>query len=348
MLQDGLPVQSTFRKYTGEVIKAVDRAANLTGQMLAFSRKQIISPVMLDLNTVINETAKMLRRLIGEDIEFRVDSAKPLWAIEADSDQIAQVLMNLCVNARDAMPQGGILTITTANVTVKDEVVEGRPYVAPGNYVQLSVADTGTGISKELQQQIFDPFFTTKEVGKGTGLGLAMVYGIVRQSGGYVWVDSDLGQGARFIVYWPKGKEAIVPEASAQVERRPRGTETVLVTEDEDALREAICNYLRNLGYTVLSANSGQQALSIASQQGHIDLLITDLVMPKMSGRELSHVLGSLRPDLKTVFMSGYTDDAVLRHGIQEMSAAFLQKPFSLGTLARKVRETLGRADPAH
>jgi PAS domain S-box-containing protein len=344
MLQDGLPAQSTFRKHTGEVIKAVDRAASLTGQMLAFSRKQIISPVTLDLNAVIDETAKMLRRLIGEDIEFRVDSAKSLWAIEADSDQIVQVLMNLCVNARDAMPQGGTLTITTANVTVENEAVEDRPYVTPGNYVQLSVADTGTGISKDLQQQIFDPFYTTKEVGKGTGLGLAMVYGIVKQSGGYVWVDSDLGQGACFMVYWPKGKETIIPDMPAQVEAPPRGTGTILVVEDEETLREAVCDYLSGLGYTVLAAGSGKEALSVSSQhEGHVDLLVTDLVMPGMSGRELSQALIRLRSDLKMIFISGYTDDAVSRHGSHEMGAAFLQKPFSLGRLGRKVRDTLGQ-----
>ncbi len=217
-------------------------------------------------------------------------------------------------------------------------------YVAPGEYVKLSVTDTGAGISKEQQEQIFEPFFTTKEVGKGTGLGLAMVYGIVKQSGGYVWVDSELGQGASFTIYLPRVKGAIASDASAKAEALPRGTETLLVAEDEEALREAMCGYLRSLGYTVLAASSGQQALSVASQhEGHIDLLITDVVMPKMSGRELSQMLGSLRPDLKTIYMSGYTDDAVLRHGIQDMDATFLQKPFSLGTLARKVRDTLGR-----
>ena len=194
-------------------MKAADRAASLTGQMLAFSRKQIISPVVLDLNAVINETAKMLKRLIGEDIEFRVDSAESLWTIEADPDQIVQVLMNLCVNARDAMPQGGTLTIATGNVTVEEEEYwRARHTYHLGNYVKLSVTDTGTGISKEVQEQIFEPFFTTKEVGKGTGLGLAMVYGIVKQSGGYVWVDSELGQGACFTIYLPRVKGAIASD----------------------------------------------------------------------------------------------------------------------------------------
>jgi CheY-like chemotaxis protein len=196
-----------------------------------------------------------------------------------------------------------------------------------------------------MQERIFDPFFTTKEVGKGTGLGLAMVYGIVKQSGGYVWVDSELGQGACFTIYLPRVEGAIVPDMAALVEVPPPGAETLLVAEDEGSLREVICGHLRSLGYTVLEASSGRQALSVASQhEGPIDLLITDLVMPKMNGRELSQMLGRLRLDLKTIYMSGYTDDAVLQHGIAELSATFLQKPFSLGTLARKVRDTLGRS----
>jgi PAS domain S-box-containing protein len=346
MLQDSLPARDTLRNNTQQIMKAADRAASLTRQMLAYSRKQILSPVVLDLNAVIGEAAKMLRRLIGEDIEFRVNAAEPLWAIEADPDQIVQVLMNLCLNARDAMPQGGTLTVTTGNATVKEGSVGGQPYVLPGDYVKMSVTDTGMGVSKEMQGQIFEPFFTTKEVGKGTGLGLATVYGIVKQSGGYVWVDSELGQGASFRIYLPRAKGATAPDMSAKAEARPRGTETILVAEDEEALREAICDYLRSVGYKVFAASSGQHALSVASQhEGRIDLLITDLVMPKMSGRELSQMLGSLRPDLKTIYMSGHSDDAVLRHGIQEMGTTFLQKPFSLGTLARKVRETLGRKE---
>jgi CheY-like chemotaxis protein len=192
-----------------------------------------------------------------------------------------------------------------------------------------------------MQGRIFDPFFTTKEVGKGTGLGLAMVYGIVKQSGGHVWVDSELGRGTCFTIYLPRTKRAIVPEMPAKTEAQPRGTGTILVAEDEEALRVAMCGYLRSLGYTVLEASSGKQALSIASQEGHIDLLITDLVMPGMNGRELSQLLGSLRLDLRTICMSGYSDDPVSRHDINELGAAFLQKPFSLGTLARKVRGTL-------
>jgi PAS domain S-box-containing protein len=348
MLQDSLAADNPLRRNTLEVMKAANRAASLTRQMLAFSRKQILSPVVLDLNAVISETAKMLRRLIGEDIAFRLSPAESLWATEADSDQIVQILMNLCVNARDAMPQGGTLTIATGNNTVREGSVGVQPYVLSGDYVRLSVTDTGMGISKEVQSHIFDPFFTTKEVGKGTGLGLAMVYGIVKQSGGYVWVDSELGQGACFTIYLPRVKRTVAADMPAKAEERPLGRETLLVAEDEEALREATCDYLGSLGYAVLAASSGQQALSLASQhEGHIDLLITDLAMPGINGRELAQTLGSLRPDLKTIYMSGYSDDAVMQRGIHEQGATFLQKPFSLGTLALKVRDTLGRTGTA-
>jgi CheY-like chemotaxis protein len=208
--------------------------------------------------------------------------------------------------------------------------------------VELSVTDSGTGISKKEQNNVFEPFYTTKEVGKGTGLGLSTVYGIVKQSGGFVWVDGELREGARFIIYLPRAKAAIVSDRSTKADAHQRGTETLLVAEDEEALREAMCGYLRSLGYTVFAADSGQQALLLASKHDeHIDLLISDVVMPKMSGRELSEMLGGLRSDLKTIYMSGYTDDAVLRHGIHEKAANFLQKPFSLAVLARKVRDAL-------
>jgi PAS domain S-box-containing protein len=346
LLEESLPAHDRLRRNTQEIMKAADRAASLTRQMLAFSRKQILSPVVLDLNAVIRETATMLRRLIGEDIDLRVSPAESLWAVEADSDQIAQVLMNLCVNARDAMPQGGTLTIATGNATVAEGGIGGQEYASPGDYVWLSVTDTGAGISKELQGRIFDPFFTTKEVGKGTGLGLATVYGIVKQSGGHVLVDSEVGQGACFTIYLPRVKRAVAAAMPAKAHVQPRRTGMILVAEDEEALREAMCDYLRSLGYTVLGASSGKEALSAVSEhEGHIDLLITDLVMPKMSGRELAQMLGSLRPDLKTIYMSGYTDDEGLRDGIHEQGATFLQKPFSLGTLARKVCETLGQCE---
>jgi PAS domain S-box-containing protein len=345
-LQDRLPAQDGLRENTDQILEAVERGASLTSQMLAFSRKQIISPVVLDLNAVIHETAKMLRRVIGEDIELHVASSNTLWAIKADPDQIVQVLMNLCINARDAMPHGGRLTIATGKITVKKRSIGERHGVLPGDYVMLSVTDSGTGMSKKVQKDIFEPFFTTKEVGKGTGLGLSMVYGIVKQNGGHVWVESKPGQGACFTIYLPKVERTVAPTVPARAEAPPRGTETLLVVEDEKSLRRGICELLSSLGYTVLAASSGEEALSIASEQEHIDLLLTDVIMPKMSGRELAQTLGSLRPELKIIYMSGYTDDAVLRSGIHELHTAFLQKPFGLSALARKVRDTLGQTDP--
>ena len=342
MLQDSYPPEDPMQASIREIMKAADRAASLTGQMLAFSRKQIATPVILDLNTVIAEAAKMLERLIGEDLEFRVEASTPLWGIEADQDQIVQVLMNLCVNARDVMPKGGALTIKTANYAVSSGSLGGRYYITPGKYVRFSVADTGPGIPPELHERIFEPFYTTKGVGKGTGLGLATVYGIVKQSGGYVWVESEPGKGAEFVVILPAIADMVHAKISASTEARQGGTETLLVVEDEDALRDAMGAYLRSLGYTVLLANSGPSALSLADQYAHIDLLITDMVMPKMSGSELTEILTRLRPGLKVVQMSGYTDDAVLRQGTHEHNEqVLLHKPFSLSVLARRLRETL-------
>lgn len=347
MLNDSLPAYDNRRRYAEEVLKATDRAARLTGQMLAFSRKQILSPVVLDLNLLLDECVKMLRRLIGEDIEVRVIASESLWPIEADADQIVQVLMNLSLNARDAMPQGGDLVLDTRNVTVGPGAAAEHTYVAPGDYVMLSVADTGEGMSKAVQEHVFEPFFTTKGVGKGTGLGLSTVYGIMKQSNGYVWCSSEVGQGTTFTICLPRAMHAPATAASSHIDEVQRGTETVLVVEDEQALRELTGEFLRNLGYTVLAADSGQQALSVASLcDRSIDVLVTDVVMPKMSGRQLSQMLSEIRPGLKTIYMSGYTDDAVMRHGIREAAVVFLQKPFSLATLARKLREVIGTDQP--
>ena len=274
---------------------------------------------------------------------FALSPAESLWAIKADPDQIAQILMNLCVNSRDAMPHGGTLTITTENITCQEGGLGGDADFPAGDFVKLAVADTGIGIGEETLEQIFEPFFTTKDVGKGTGLGLAMVYGIVKQSGGYIWVDSELGKGTCFTICLPRVRRTVVSDKNAADVPPPMGTETLLVVEDEEFIRAGMCEFLRSLGYTVFSASSGEDALSVASEHERVDLLITDVVMPKMSGRELSQMLASLRPDLKIIHMSGYTDDAVLRHGIHELGATFLQKPFSLGTLARRVRDTLNQ-----
>lgn len=345
MMQDGLAANDSLRRNTEQVLKASSRAASLTRQLLAFSRKQVLSPVVLDLNAVVEEAAEMLKRLIGEDVDLQVKSAEPLWAVKADSDQIIQVLMNLAVNARDAMPTGGTLTVATSNIPMNEHHFDRFPFIPPRDYVMLSVTDTGSGISKHVQEQMFEPFFTTKELGKGTGLGLSTVFGIVKQSDGYVLVDSELGEGACFSICLPRMEDALAAPALEKVEQAQRGTETLLVVEDEEALRELICDYLRSLGYTLLAAEAGQQALSIVSQQKQaIDVLITDVVLPGMGGRELSQTLDALLPGLKTIYMSGYTDDEVLRHGVREEGVAFLQKPFGLATLASKVRDLLGVA----
>ena len=342
ILEDGLPAKAPERRNTQAILHAAGRAATLTSQMLAFSRKQVLSPVPLNLNDAVSESAKMLQRLIGEDIELRVTPAASLWTVRADPDQIAQVLMNLGVNSRDAMPLGGILTLDTRNVTASPSLIERHPFIVPGDYAVLSVTDTGTGISKQVQERMFEPFFTTKSVGKGTGLGLSSVYGIVKQSGGYLLCESEPGQGACFSIYLPRIQHELSEEELYQANWLLHGHETILVVEDEEALRESMGQFLTGLGYTVLAAESGQQALAIADQYREpIHLMISDVVMPKMSGRELAQLLADLRPKMKTIFMSGYIDDVIERHGVQMDGVAFLQKPFSLAVLARKLRTLL-------
>jgi two-component system cell cycle sensor histidine kinase/response regulator CckA len=348
LMEETFAAHDPQRRSTRAIMKAADRAAGLTGQMLAFSRKQVLMPVTLDLNSAVSDCARMLRRVIGEDIELRVN-LKSTWTVRADQDQISQVLMNLGVNARDAMPEGGTLTIETSDITTDDLLIRKYHYLPPGDYVVFSVTDSGTGITRDVQEHMFEPFFTTKSVGKGTGLGLSTVYGIVKQSGGYLLVDSEPGHGACFTIYLPRVRQEISLPDSMNSERLQRGTETILIVEDEDSLRESLCEFLSSLGYTILSANSGSQALSVSSQfERPIHLLISDVVMPKMSGRELSQMLTGIRPDIKTLFMSGYTDDAIVRHGVEQDGVAFLQKPFSLATLVRRVREVLGTPEASN
>lgn len=349
LLHEKLPADDSSRKNTQQILRATDRAAGLTAQLLAFSRKQITSSRIMDLNKSINETTNMLKRMVGEDIEFQFCGSDSLWAIKADPYQIVQVLMNLCVNSRDAMPRGGTITITTSNVTVGEDTLEkrGAPAVPPGDYVEMSVTDTGVGISKEIQDRMFEPFFTTKEVGKGTGLGLSTVYGIVDQSGGHIRVQSNIAEGACFTIYLPKAADRAMLPTAADADGYKLGTETLLVVEDEDVLRESITEFLRTLGYNVLEANSGQQAMSVVADfDGVVHLLITDVVMPRMSGRELSELLQAICPALKTIYMSGYTDDAAVRYGARDAGVMFLQKPFSMATLAHKVREGLSGRGP--
>jgi two-component system cell cycle sensor histidine kinase/response regulator CckA len=295
---------------------------------------------VLDLNDLVMDMETMLRRLIGEDIEL-ITHLDAVGNVKADPGQIEQVLMNLVVNARDAMPQGGRLTIQTSNVVLDPTYAADRSDVRPGPCVVLAVSDTGVGMTAETQREIFEPFFTTKGPTEGTGLGLATADGIVKQSGGHIAVDSELGHGTTLRVYLPRVDEDAHPDSAASASR-PRGTETILLAEDEPALRELTREILEEQGYTVIEAGSGDGALKCAeAHTGVIDLLITDVVMPRMSGRELAESLTRLRPKLRVIFMSGYTDDAVVRHGVLATSAAFIQKPFGHESLLAKIREVL-------
>ncbi|HEY0764322.1 MAG TPA: response regulator [Pyrinomonadaceae bacterium] len=326
-----------------EVKKAGERAAGLTRQLLAFSRRQVLQPKVLDLNAIVTDVNKMLRRLIGEDIDLTTVLDPSLGQINADPGQIEQVIMNLAVNARDAMPQGGKLTFETANVYLDNEYVRSHTIVRPGNYVMFALSDTGTGMDAETRARIFEPFFTTKGQGKGTGLGLSTVYGIVKQSDGYIWVYSELGQGTTFKVYLPRvDKAARVDTDLESLAELPRGRETVLLTEDEDPVRRLIKTILESNGYQVLEATCGEDALALYKEHtGPVDLIVTDVVMPKMSGRELAENLKTVSPDIKVLYLSGYTDDAIVRHGLLDQKMSFLQKPFTPDALLRKVREAL-------
>ena len=325
-----------------EIRRAAGVAATLTRQLLAFSRQQVLEPRVLSLNDVVTGAGKMLKRLIGEDVRLVTTLASDAGTVRADAGQIEQVIMNLAVNARDAMPDGGALTLETANVEFSDEYVEGHFPAQRGRYVMLAVSDTGVGMSPETQARIFEPFFTTKEAAKGTGLGLATVYGIVKQSGGFIWVYSEPGSGTTFKIYLPRVDEAAVTERRAQPADVLGGTETVLLVEDSDALRDIASRVLERRGYTVLEASDGEAALMLAARHpGAIDLLLTDVVMPEMNGRQLAERLTALRPGLKVLYMSGYAGDAVTRRGVLEQGMAYLQKPFTPDALARKVREVL-------
>jgi CheY-like chemotaxis protein len=328
-----------------QIVKAAERAAGLTRQLLAFSRKQVLEPRVLDLDTVVGELGGMLRRLIGEDVELVLQPGAGLWPVKADPGQLEQVVMNLAVNARDAMPQGGTLTISTANVEVDPEEAWRHPTVAAGRYVVLTVRDNGCGMDQEVQSHIFEPFFSTKEKGKGTGLGLATVYGVVQQTGGQIRVESAPGRGAAFHIYLPPTEAAPTSApAPARVEPR-RGAETVLLVEDEDSLRELAAEVLEGLGYRVLVAVDGKDALRVAQgAKGPIDLLLTDVIMPGLSGREVAARLAPARPGLHVLFMSGYTDEAIAHHGVLEPGMRLLNKPFTPDQLAQAVAHALDEA----
>jgi two-component system cell cycle sensor histidine kinase/response regulator CckA len=328
-----------------EISTAVDRAVALTRQLLALGRVQVLQPRAVDLGDSVGALEKMLRRLLGEDVELAVQTAADLGLVFADPTQIDQVIVNLAVNSRDAMPTGGKLTIELQNVNFDAAAAAAHLDVFPGDYVLVSVKDTGVGMDEETKARVFEPFFTTKEQGKGTGLGLATVFGIVRQSGGHIWVSSAPGQGTTFELYLPRHQGSPTdarPSPPPAREDVPRGTETILLVEDDDQVRTIVSTVLRRLGYTVLTAQNGGDALLACEQHpALIHLLLTDVVMPRMSGRHLAERLATIRPAMKVLFMSGYTDDAVVRHGVLASGLAFLQKPVAPATLGRKVRSVL-------
>jgi two-component system cell cycle sensor histidine kinase/response regulator CckA len=338
-----LKPEDPSRLELSEIDKAAQRAGDLTRQLLAFSRKQVLELRVIDLNQVVSDTEKMLRRLIGEDIDLVVSLKQRLVSVRADAGQIGQVLLNLAVNSRDAMPNGGKLTIETSVVELDESYSTFHFDVPPGRYVLLAVSDTGTGMDAKTLSHVFEPFFTTKEAGKGTGLGLSAVYGVVKQSGGHVSVYSEPGVGTTFKVYLPRVEDA--PEknrAPAVHAALVGGTETILVVEDEEAVRRLTCRSLEAQGYEVLPAASASEALLLLEKHaGEIHLLITDVVMPDVSGRELARSAAPLRPLMKVLFMSGYTDNVIVHHGVLDAGTAFLQKPFTPRSLAQKVREVL-------
>ena len=345
LLEEVGPTNERLRRAADEIYKSADRAASLTHQLLAFSRRQVLEPKLLDLNEVVAEMDQMLQRLIGEDIQLVSIRRTGLGQVKADPGQIEQVILNLAVNARDAMPQGGKLTIETANVEIDEDYAFTHVVVHPGDYVMLGVSDSGCGMDAETQAHLFEPFFTTKEKGQGTGLGLATTYGIVKQSGGYIWMYSEPGHGTTFKVYLPRIWEAAKTIAQGTpVGDAASDVETILLVEDEKAVRELAAWTLEKNGYTVLAAGDAAEATQLAQRhERRIHLLLTDVVMPEVNGRQLAQRLTSLRPGSKVLYMSGYTDDAVVHHGVLEPGVAFLQKPFTAADLARKMRQALER-----
>ncbi len=342
LLLEDLPAGSSDRDDVTQIRKAAQGASELTGQLLAFSRQQVLQPKVVDLNAAVSGMERLLTRVLPEDIKLRCTTASDTGTIRVDPGQLEQVIMNLAVNARDAMPTGGLLTIETANVDLDAAYLQAHPLAKPGRYVMLAVTDTGTGMDAATQARIFEPFYTTKEIGKGTGLGLATVQGIVQQSGGFIWVYSEPDHGTVFKIYLPRVDEP-ASTGDAATAAPTRGTETVLVVEDVPAVRAVTREMLKRYGYNVLEAADGPTALQLAAGYAEpIDLLLTDVVMPEMNGRDLADRIQAARPATKVLFMSGYTDDAVVRHGILQDGIAYLQKPFTPGSLATKVREVLG------
>ncbi|MBI5343577.1 MAG: PAS domain S-box protein [Deltaproteobacteria bacterium] len=342
LLLHRLDAGSPLRRDVEEIQKAGERATSLTRQLLAFSRKQVLQPKVLDLNAIVANMNGMLRRLIGEDIDLVTALRPGLWSVKVDPGQIEQVIMNIVVNARDAMPKGGKLTVETSNTDLGDMYVQRHAIVKAGPYVMLAISDTGEGMSEAVKSRLFEPFFTTKEKGKGTGLGLSTVYGIVKQSGGYIWVYSEPGKGSTFKVYFPRVRGAADSKKEREKDPLPSGRESVLVVEDEEVVRSLVRDILKESGYTVLTASDGDEALKIGREhKGPIHLIVTDVVMPKMGGRQAAESLAPHLPGVKVLYMSGYTDDAIVHHGVLDPGIPFLQKPFTPESLLRKIREVL-------
>ncbi len=342
MILSDLPAADELRSSVEPILEASARAAALTGQLLAFSRRTVLEPKVLDFNVVVNGMESMLQRLLGEDIELTASLDPRIGLVKVDPGQLGQVLMNLAVNARDAMPRGGLLTIETHAVELDEMPHDSHPECHPGRHVMLVLTDTGEGMSPEVKARIFEPFFTTKDVGKGTGLGLAVVLGIVRQSGGSIEVYSEPGAGTRFEICFPTADQQFAPSPNTEPSIDPHGVETILLVEDDEAVRRFALRSLQSHGYRILQASDARQAVDIAEQhRGRIDLLATDLVMPRMSGRELAQALQPKFPAMKVLYLSGYTDDAMVRHGLLHLDVNFLQKPFTPSSLANKVRQVL-------
>jgi two-component system, cell cycle sensor histidine kinase and response regulator CckA len=343
LLMSGLPAGDRVARKIAQIDRAADRATSLTKQLLAFSRMQVLQPRVMNLNAIVEDMGKLLPRLIGEDIELNIRMAADLGSIRADASQMEQIIMNLAVNARDAMPNGGRLFIETSNADLDDAYNVTHPIVQAGRYVSLAVSDTGIGMDAETQAHIFEPFFTTKEAGKGTGLGLATVYGVVKQSGGFIWVYSEVGKGTSFKIYLPRvdqvEEKGSAPNAAGEA---PRGAETILLAEDEQDVREVAREFLESAGYTVVEARDGNEALRVAGDRNRgIDLLVTDMVMPGMTGRELAQRIQALRPALPAIFMSGYSEQTAAENAQSNGSIYLLTKPFSRSGILRTIREAL-------
>jgi PAS domain S-box-containing protein len=344
-LEQRLLPQDPLWEHVQRIREAGQRATKLTAQLLSFSRREVVASQLLNLNEVVGDMSKMLRRIIGEDIELILKQGEDLWQVRADPSRLDQVIVNLVINSRDAMPDGGTLTVETANVLLDEAYAEHHVGARPGEHVLLSVSDTGVGMSSEVQERIFEPFFTTKEPGKGTGLGLATVYGIVRQAGGHIWLYSEEGQGTIFKVYLPCASgTGTEQQARLAMSRTPEalGGETVLVVEDNAGVRDLTVAILETRGYRVLTADGGRTAMQVEEEHdGPIHLLLADVVMPEMNGPQLAKLLCSRRPEMRVLFMSGYADETIARHGVLEEGVALLSKPLTLETLTQRVRAVL-------